>query len=375
LLGASNVQTALETLNTTKANLASPSLTGTPTAPTAAVDNNSTTIATTAWMLGQAGTSVALINGVASAGSSLRWSRMDHIHPTDTSRAAVASPTFTGTVTLPVGSTTVQPLRFQAGSKLTTPIAHSVEWDGSYAYFTKSDGNRYTNVVADGTTYNIAISGQAGSVANGVYNNGGSYGINITGRGYPRRSDGGDINFYWSAPGGQPSYVWGGSDGTNMYVYAPSTLNVNYATSAGTATSAGNADTVDGSHLSDILSSASSTATTIAYGAMPAIMNGWQYQSGVIINSSGDYAYYQSKVENNKLYIRMAWWCTHSSVWWGDTGWNVVTPSSYAFYLAPYAGNTPGVRAYAGYIQYNNNGGSWTNSLSPFVTAGNTLTF
>ena len=49
-------------------------------------------------------------------------------------------------------------------------------------------------------------------------------------------------NWYWSGQGGQPTWLWGGSDGTNMYVYNPSNFNVNYATSAG------NADTVDGYH-------------------------------------------------------------------------------------------------------------------------------
>ncbi len=37
------------------------------------------------------------MNGTASAGSSTSWSRGDHVHPVDTSRAPLASPTFTGT--------------------------------------------------------------------------------------------------------------------------------------------------------------------------------------------------------------------------------------------------------------------------------------
>ena len=62
------------------------------------------------------------------------------------------------------------------------------------------------------------------------------------GRAYPRRSDGGDLNFYWSGQGGQPTWLWGGGDGANMYVYNPSNFSVNYANSAG------NSDTVDGVH-------------------------------------------------------------------------------------------------------------------------------
>jgi len=42
-----------------------------------------------------------LMSGTASAGASLVPARDNHVHPTDTSRASVASPTFTGTVTVP----------------------------------------------------------------------------------------------------------------------------------------------------------------------------------------------------------------------------------------------------------------------------------
>lgn len=118
--------------------LASPDFTGAPTAPTAAVDTNTTQIATTAfvigqlyaklagptftgnvtvptlaadatsgyainaaWYSGQAGTANPQANGSASAGTSKKWSPIDHVHPTDTSRAPTAGPTFTGNVTVP----------------------------------------------------------------------------------------------------------------------------------------------------------------------------------------------------------------------------------------------------------------------------------
>lgn len=62
--------------------------------------------------------------------------------------------------------------------------------------------------------------------------------ITTGGRAYPRRSDGGDLNFYWSGQAGQPTWLWGGSDGSNMYVYNPSNFSVNYANSAGVANNA-----------------------------------------------------------------------------------------------------------------------------------------
>jgi hypothetical protein len=91
--------------------LASPALTGTPTVPSAAVDTNTTQAASTAFVVGQAGSTAPVINGTAAVGSSLRYSREDHVHPTDTSRAPVASPTLTGTPAAPtaaVGTNTTQ---------------------------------------------------------------------------------------------------------------------------------------------------------------------------------------------------------------------------------------------------------------------------
>lgn len=92
----SNIQTQLNA----KAPLASPALTGTPTAPTASVNTNTTQVATTAFVVGQAASSSPLVDGTVAVGSSLRYAREDHVHPTDTSRAPLASPTFTGTVTV-----------------------------------------------------------------------------------------------------------------------------------------------------------------------------------------------------------------------------------------------------------------------------------
>jgi hypothetical protein len=80
--------------DTSRAALASPTFTGTPAAPTAAVDTNTTQLATTAFVVGQASSSLPLINGTATVGTSLRYSRGDHIHPTDTSRMTATGPVF-----------------------------------------------------------------------------------------------------------------------------------------------------------------------------------------------------------------------------------------------------------------------------------------
>lgn len=70
------------------------------------------TAATDAAAFGQipvAGTSNPAMDGTASPGSSATWSRSDHVHPTDTTRAPLDSPAFTGTPTAPTTSTAATP--------------------------------------------------------------------------------------------------------------------------------------------------------------------------------------------------------------------------------------------------------------------------
>lgn len=118
----------------------SPAFTGTPTAPTAAANTNTTQIASCEFVIGQAsnaspaipqdaavvGTSKMFargdhghpsnftssssdlkMDGTAAVGVSTKYVRADHVHPTDTSRAPLASPTFTGTVTSPQFASTI----------------------------------------------------------------------------------------------------------------------------------------------------------------------------------------------------------------------------------------------------------------------------
>jgi len=83
-----NLKVAVAPDLSTYAPLASPALTGSPTAPTAAVDTNTTQVATTAYVVGQA-------------------------------YAKLASPTFTGTPSLPTGTTGVT----QSAGDSTTKVA------------------------------------------------------------------------------------------------------------------------------------------------------------------------------------------------------------------------------------------------------------
>jgi hypothetical protein len=99
--GDINAQTDLIALLALKAPLANPLFTGLVRAPNPAVDDSSTTVATTAWFFGQASNNPPVMAGVASSGDSTLWARGNHRHPTDTTRAPLASPAFTGTPSAP----------------------------------------------------------------------------------------------------------------------------------------------------------------------------------------------------------------------------------------------------------------------------------
>lgn len=72
---------AQQTSINAKAPLASPEFSGAPTAPTPSEDDSTQRIATTAWVMGQASDDLPLDNaGTASAGTSVKWARADHVH-------------------------------------------------------------------------------------------------------------------------------------------------------------------------------------------------------------------------------------------------------------------------------------------------------
>jgi len=78
--------------------LASPTFTGVPAGPTASVSTTGTQLATLDYVLGQASNASPIVDGTPAPGTSTTFSRADHVHPTDTSRAAANNPNFTGNV-------------------------------------------------------------------------------------------------------------------------------------------------------------------------------------------------------------------------------------------------------------------------------------
>lgn len=112
--GANNTATAVIAIAGpgTFAPLNSPALTGTPTAPTPTTSDSSTKIATTAFVNAEIANDVVRsstagdikMNGAQAAGTNETIARSDHVHPSDTSKADLASPTFTGTPAAPTAA-------------------------------------------------------------------------------------------------------------------------------------------------------------------------------------------------------------------------------------------------------------------------------
>jgi hypothetical protein len=146
--------------------LSSPALTDTPTAPTAAADTNTTQLATTAFVIGQASSTNPLMNGSVAVGTSKKYSREDHIHPSDTTKASLAGSTFTGSVTIPSGSGNFNYLNVS-----NTPVSL----------------NGHTHTSSNITDFNSSVSGLLGvkslvqGTGIGIVNNSGIQTISVTG--------------------------------------------------------------------------------------------------------------------------------------------------------------------------------------------------
>jgi hypothetical protein len=137
--GAPAAPTAAATTNTTqiattafvqgeiaaKAPLASPTFTGAPLSTTAAADTNTTQIATTAYVLGQFNTTAGTItmNGTQAAGTSTKAAKADHVHASDTSRAPLASPTFTGVPAAPTAAAATNTTQLATTAFVTAAVA------------------------------------------------------------------------------------------------------------------------------------------------------------------------------------------------------------------------------------------------------------
>lgn len=104
---------------------------------------------------GMGSNSLPLVNGTAAAGSGSSWSRYDHVHPTDTTRAPLNSPTFTGTPAAP----TVTPSTDNSTKLATTAFVQSAIAAVSSGVTNITAGTGLTGGGTGNVTLSIATNG------------------------------------------------------------------------------------------------------------------------------------------------------------------------------------------------------------------------
>ena len=290
-LGANGVagSTTAITIGSTTGS-SSTTLQGSTVGVTLAADTNTTGLATTAFVVGQAGSATPLVNGTAAVGTSLRYARQDHVHPTDTTRAPLASPTFTGTPAAPTataGTNTTQ-IATTAFVQQEVPAA-STTAAGKVELATFVEATRFTSqslattplslmglIAANGgpirprsTAFTAASSG-AGASAQNYFGASICYGPNASTVGY-----GGtyfDAAGYWASANAYTTPDWSKVTGFSVMVYRPSIafesgntirITLGKAASGGTLTTRGiGLDIAAGNTFAQILAHNGTTLTT-----------------------------------------------------------------------------------------------------------------
>ena len=231
---AKPVSTAQQTALDLKANLASPALTGTPTAPTAAVTTNTTQVATTAFvraevaaLVNSAGATLDTLGEIATAlGNDANLSST--LTTSIGLKAPLVSPTFTGTVTIPSGASIsgFAPLASPALTGTpTAPTAAAATNTTQVATtaFVRGEVSVLDNIgdVTLGTTYAIGDTGPAGGV---IFIMPSTVG-NSTGKYFEAAPSAGGVYRTWSTGANQTAAV-SGADGTIIGTGAQNTIDI-----------------------------------------------------------------------------------------------------------------------------------------------------
>lgn len=223
--------------------------------------------------------------------------------------------------TEPSGTYNKAPDLFQAGSVNWSDITNKIVAGNEFNVVNAGYNNQFwfnylpindRNNIATISTYCMGNGKKdyASVTASGFIKNGGNENQLL-------RADGGVAAFNWAGQSGQPTWLWGGNDFNSYYVYNPSNFRVAYASSAG------NADTVDGYHENSFLRYRGATYTDQEAtlwsqigikqynNALPDNLTG-VYNYGSVISLPGFnsrfeiYASHQSS-NGNGLYYRSGW--------------------------------------------------------------------
>jgi hypothetical protein len=142
---------------------------------TPTLNDSTTRLATTAYVIGQAATAAPVMDGAAAVGTGTTWARADHVHPTNTTRAPLASPNFTGTVQ------SSGPLALIGGASGNTDLTHGLQFTSSTTGITSSGTN--VSIVSGGAVSFLSGSGgnYFGPGALAFFNTGGASQHTVTG--------------------------------------------------------------------------------------------------------------------------------------------------------------------------------------------------
>lgn len=180
-----------------------------------------------------------------------------------------------------------------SNKNVTFPVNRGgLQWNGQSDYvklFSQETGHDNLELVlqfGDDNSNGLSIRNYAGNETARITASGGFtgtfYGNASTATTAAKLGRGGNtgvpMTFNWSGQSGQPTWLWGSNDGSNIYVYNPSNFSVNYAKSAGTASScSGNASTA----------SKLATARNIALGGLSSGSANFDGSGNVTINDWG----------------------------------------------------------------------------------------
>lgn len=105
-----------------------------------------------------ASTTVPNMDGTAATGTEMAFARGDHVHPTDTSRAPVNSPAFTGTPTAPTASAGTNTTQIATTAFVTAAVAAKADDDTTYTLTQDgNDGHIITLTPSTGSPTTITI--------------------------------------------------------------------------------------------------------------------------------------------------------------------------------------------------------------------------
>ena len=251
-IASTNVQDAVAELDTEKAPIASPALTGVPTAPTALANTNTTQLATTAFVMGQISTTTPSALGTAAVGTGTTFARADHVHAMPTAsqipsaatgdvsatnvqaaiaelaseKAPLASPALTGTPTAPTAALGTSSTQLATTAFVATAVSSAIGGGstGSFSTVTVTGASDLQGNVTIGG--NLTVNGSTTTVNSTVTTLDDPV-ITLGGDTAPLTDDSKDrgVEFRWHNGTTAKRGFFGFDDSTGFFTFIPDATN------------------------------------------------------------------------------------------------------------------------------------------------------